>query len=617
MTIGAHHNAFFAMSWDPEDATARSFAHKLDRKMSPHLCASKCVTSGFSLFDLSDENGCNRITSIEPKHEISRGAVFGQMFRTLESSEPNCESLHLSDEEQVAIAHSLGEVIPQRYWGRYVAFLKTDSGFSVISDPTSGIPCFYTIINGVVLVFSNLELCDFLDKSQFTINTDFIRKLLVYDKIQTGETGLLEVSELLGGQRIIFRKNECCKNFIWNPGDVARQPFSGGPEAAAQLLKRTTEQVAAAWAARFKRIELNLSGGLDSSIVLACLSKAIGPEQVRAVHYLLDSDDLSELKFAQMASEHFRCPLAIEKRSPRSILPPPDSHPPSVRPFREFLEPEDSVYELHPGTMTFTGQGGDHLFWAKRSHVRLSDYLAIKGINWRVFSEIAETAQLTGKSIFDVVNCAADEVLRRDAQSEFIQAMVDRETRVTAPIYKELDLHDLRPFAKSWTEGLPRGKAEQVGSLMHLVHVRTAMARNKPRSLVHPLISQPLLELCLRIPTFLLSYRGESRGLIRAAFSKELPPQIARRFTKGRASRFFSEQTRTNQPRIREALAFGALVEMQIVQSQDVLRFIDCSEYRTHKYGKVLPNLYMIEAWLRTWISIAKNARTDCAESIW
>ena len=55
-----------------------------------------------------------------------------------------------------------------------------------------------------------------------------------------------------------------------------------------------------------------------------------------------------------------------------------------------------------------------------------------------------------------------------------------------------------------------------------------------------PLLSQPLVELCLRIPTYVLIRSGRDRALARRAFAADLPAEIVRALPKGRADQHYS-----------------------------------------------------------------------------
>ena len=150
-------------------------------------------------------------------------------------------------------------------------------------------------------------------------------------------------------------------------------------------------------------------------------------------------------------------------------------------------------------------------------------------------------------------------------------------------------------------DGLPPGKFDQVSGLFHMIQVQERLFQPGARALVHPLMSQPLIELCLRLPVWLLSLGGVSRGLARKAFEERLPDRVRLRMTKGEATRYFIDQLRLNRSLLLETLADGELVANGIVDRKDVETFLREDQFLIHPAGRMILVYYAIEAWLRTW----------------
>jgi asparagine synthase (glutamine-hydrolysing) len=82
---------------------------------------------------------------------------------------------------------------------------------------------------------------------------------------------------------------------------------------------------------------------------------------------------------------------------------------------------------------------------------------------------------------------------------------------------------------------------------------------------VAPLLSQPLMELSLRIPAYVLTNGGRDRAVARAAFAAELPPEILRRRAKGTGNGFLEEVIWRHIDSARELLLDGFLVSAGFV----------------------------------------------------
>jgi asparagine synthase (glutamine-hydrolysing) len=117
----------------------------------------------------------------------------------------------------------------------------------------------------------------------------------------------------------------------------------------------------------------------------------------------------------------------------------------------------------------------------------------------------------------------------------------------------------------------------------------------------HPLQSQPLMELCLKIPSYVLQKGGRQRALARDAFGDVLPNAIAGREDKGETEWFVREFIRRNELPIREAVLDGALVRERIVIRSELEPFLMKRQpMRTEQYWALLACLAS-ELFLRSW----------------
>ena len=261
--------------------------------------------------------------------------------------------------------------------------------------------------HGVTLLFSHLELCDFIDQTQFTINYEFISSLLSYDKIQTGETGLNEVNELRGGEKLTVSSEGGSSKFIWDANKFAAEPLLLPEDEASELLRAATMHVVRSWAECYSSVMVELSGGLDSSIVLGCVAASNIGADLSAVHFMLRSDDPIEVEYARSAARKAHCPLDEIWVDPDNEIPASDTHARTVRPYRQFLGSELSALNDTPQMIDrdacFTGQGGDHIFLATRDVYSLSDYLVLRGMGGNIGREVLNTARLTDTSVWHVL----------------------------------------------------------------------------------------------------------------------------------------------------------------------------------------------------------------------
>lgn len=588
--------AFFAMVWCPGNAVAASSAARLQNELirAPWDQIPRHEEDGFVLTDLSPPPWTGPVRSLLAPESQPRGsALFGQIFN---SETPGKTP---KDSDTADWLSTRGSALLADWWGQYVCFLRFRNSWSVVTEPAASIPCYYCNFDGLTLVFSHLERCGFLDRKRFTLNRDYLSRLLIYDRLPGPETALNQVQELPGGCRLDITPFGHRIERLWDPRSIARRGLDVPLPEACGRLSDTVRQVVSAQSTSRRRIIMSLSGGLDSSIVLGCLATQGKQTDLVAVHHRLGSEDLSEARFARAAAEKAGCRYSEIVVSHEQTLPAPETHPLSVRPFRQFLQPDIAALfrgavELE-GASIFTGQGGDHLFLTSRSPHGFIDRLQNKGIGPEAVRELFNAARLSGKSVFSILlSCMAGE----PGTNSMLAAL---ELKLAAAGGDPERAADWLPDWATQTGHLPPGKADHVSRLVHLYQLREPLQRSADADIVHPLLSQPLLELSLRLPVYQLCAHGITRGLARLAFRDVLPDPIRTRLTKGYASGYFSQQIEANLPVIKDALLGGALVQTGLLAPQMIEPVLKSGQHRIDSSGKRLLILYTIESWLRSW----------------
>ena len=117
-----------------------------------------------------------------------------------------------------------------------------------------------------------------------------------------------------------------------------------------------------------------------------------------------------------------------------------------------------------------------------------------------------------------------------------------------------------------------------------------------------PLLSQPLVETCLRIPTYVLIRSGRDRAVARQAFERDLPSEIARRQAKGRADQHVRNILDANLDFVRELLLDGVLVKRGWLNRAALELYLTRERSPAdHQYSEILQEHLCTEAWLRRW----------------
>ncbi len=599
--------AFFAISWDTANRDAAAFADTVRQLItgSGTSRAPDIDMPGLLFLDLTGPG--QRESLLLARRGGGEAILFGTLFETARSLSPGPAVRELTGPVADALLSSGGRKLLDDYWGRYVAILKTGADVRVLSDPTGGIPCYHTVRHGALMLFSHLELCPFLDLTSFGLNEAFVRMLLTYDRFLNGQTGLDGVGELLGGQCLTYAGTGSTVSAPWNPARFARRPLRLRTDDAARCLRETTDYVVGSWAHYYEDIAVSLSGGLDSSIVLDCVARSGTRAAKSAFHYRLSSQDAEEQSFAELAARSAGCPLEIVRISPNTELSVLHAYPPTVRPYREFLAPPTGGHlgqaARSEGSAIFTGQGGDHLFLTSRGTARFADYLMQNGLRADTGKALLETARLSGKSVFAVLRETLPRLLDRQYKGATERGIANRRTLISGEGAAGAILAGLPDWARD-PGPLPPAKFQQVSALLHMVQSRSHHPA-PARAIINPLISQPLIELCLRLPAWQLTAGGRSRGLARQAFSQRLPAGIADRTTKGSAARFYPDQVAALRAAAGQLLRQGELVSRGLIDPDAVDQMLDVSHFRSSRSGSMLLVYCGIESWLRTWSDLS------------
>ena len=113
--------------------------------------------------------------------------------------------------------------------------------------------------------------------------------------------------------------------------------------------------------------------------------------------------------------------------------------------------------------------------------------------------------------------------------------------------------------------GAPSGKLWHAHQISQPFDFYDPLGQEGDPERISPLCSQPLMELCLRIPTYVLTHAGWDRAVARRAFYDDLPPEIRNRRNKGGIEEHLRFTLEHNRGFLRELLLDGALVREGIV----------------------------------------------------
>jgi asparagine synthase (glutamine-hydrolysing) len=598
-----------AFVWDDEDRSQAEMVKALANQLQPAAGAwsSALHVRGMHVLYAGARTGSSEIYRLNGVDGVVLGTAFEACTHQAQST--LAKKFFSNDESRQILASGCRSLVTC-CWGRYVAFARDEAANRayVVRDPTGGLPCYRTVFRGVEVYFSDVEDVVGLGVLQFNIDWDFIAARAVSVFVHARETALAEVTEVLAGERLQIEPGSTVRMFAWNPLHIAQTDIIEDVEIAARELRRVATACIHSWASCYDNILHKLSGGLDSSIVLACLRSAPSRPTVTCLNYYSTDSNGDERFFARLAAKQAGVSLLEWERSNSVRLEDLLQIRRSVAP-TYYLGPLQTsrveaswTREIGTGAY-FGGAGGDQLFYPAQGVLAAADYLRLHGLNRRFFEIALDAAHLDHCSIWHVIRDAYKKrraVSPRNAQRN---TAASRSLLTDGAVSRTLEHGGFTHPLFGSADSMPPGKLwHAYGLTLPREYYDPLGAADDPEH-VEPLLAQPLVELCLRIPTYVLTHAGWDRALARHAFRADLPREILRRRSKGGMEEHAQEILMRNLATARELLLEGQLMKAGLLDRARVTEVLSDRPTPIPGAAAEVFDYLSIEIWLRAWSS--------------
>ncbi|WP_425982958.1 asparagine synthase-related protein [Brevundimonas sp. TWP1-2-1b1] len=483
-------------------------------------------------------------------------------------------ALHRSDA-------ALAQAVVSQGWGRYVLVWRGDDGdLRLLRDPSGALDCICWRYGASWVATSQPpEALNAVFPDDLAIDWTVLGEIIGAVNLASDHLALTGLHAVTPGS-LARLAHSVTQEAIWTPARFAAtvRDWDDRPEALVGVVDRTV----AALVEGHNRIVTEISGGLDSAIVAASLVANGGAPKSRFVNYFDDQPEGDERAFARAAAHTLGVDLE-EVHKPVAALTRQQFDPlgQSVRPA---LHGIDMVYDAEMAgrarkvraTGLLTGQGGDAVFFQSPDPLVVADRFRREGLRGLNPGYVASVARWTRHSVWTIAR-----------HSLFPKPRPPATTR-----------------RHRWVEGaeaLPPAKARQVLQLANCQTFWSDCLRARSATLLHPLLTQPVMEHCLAIPTDCLTRGARDRGLARIAFEDRLPPSITERRDKGDLSRFYASVVRQSVDVVTDLLVEGRLAEKGLISTDD----FDKALSDAHLIWDPATNRFLIlgaiEVWARSW----------------
>ena len=257
----------------------------------------------------------------------------------------------------------------ENFWGEYV-FIESRRENAVtltfLRDPSGGMPCFYSVESGAGFVTSSVSLATELGLYSREVDWDFVLHSLAYTYLKSERTGLRGLYELLPGCTLEINDSHASTRAVWSPWTFAAPDRRHMDLAEASADVRDAVSLAVrSWAGVDRSVLLELSGGLDSSIVAACLREA--EAETTCCTMVAPVPGTDERQYARQVAAHLQFELLSAEidleNAEFNFPPPPDSASPGMGILHHPVDSAISKVASNLGARSlFSGAGGDSIF---------------------------------------------------------------------------------------------------------------------------------------------------------------------------------------------------------------------------------------------------------------
>jgi len=595
---------YLAFLWAPSD---RDSAARVER-VSDRLCAEPPWELAYRQPGVRVINQAHQSRTTCLHHLANaQGVVLGSLFRR--SADGSSTAVDDIDEASSRrIVTSAGRHLIQSYWGGYVALVRDSIAghCSLLREPTASLACFHMMWAGIHVIFS-----DFADLVRYiapplTPDASYLAIRLALGFQPSRRCAVSEIEDIPGGEWTTFAEGRTERTTLWHPDRFCVEgPLEDESQAAAALRAAVFDTVRASLFPH-DQILLQLSGGLDSSIVAACIARQANRPLVHCLNFFMPSsapaphaipfpigltpEDRAkvlrltasgdEREFARIVAQTCGFPLTerekhlLDLEDPRVRRAPPAPVPSAY----VFSYADDAVEcELAAeirATACVSGHGGDTVFYATQRPLGALDYAFLHPFRTGLPAQIRYAAHLSGESLLGVARKSFRHGLLRSPLPQPFDPM--RQPHLLRDdVFHGISTNGyLHPWLKPLVALAPGKRVHSLGVALSIPFYYNTYRREILAPAVHPLAAQPVVELALRIPTYVLLTNGISRGLARRVFHDLLPAEIARRTVKGTSAQYWQRVVHHNVPFLRQCLLNGELVRYGLLDRAKLERYL-------------------------------------------
>ena len=545
--------------------------------------------------DVCDDNASFWTSDDTPEASLgTHGFLIGCVFSAQTARTVDAVPLPESESAQATAMR-----LVRNYWGAYVAILP-DPGrrtLALLVDPSGLFPVYRRMSQTHVVFASDTYLLGEVLGDRLKVDWAALALFLRYPELRQKQTCLAGVEELAPGTLLVTGGTQELEQPVWSASDYLPQGRAPSLGDAAAELRELATRTCGAWTDLLGPVAVATSGGVDSSFLCAAL--AAGDRDFGCITLATSDSSGDESDYARLLADHLDADFTRRVYDPAYYRPTACSSAGLSRPGRKgFLTAVDALLAAGSAELgkaiVLDGNGGDNLFCFLHSAAPIVDRLRneAKGGAFRnsarhvlchrlrCSDHAARDRQASDGRPFETGLGARQPIACRCGHLGGLTRTVDA---VASPV-------DLAPPRQTRS---PR--ADHARAARHVHGFGPGPAR------FSPLMSQPLLEFCLGVPTWAWVKGGQNRALARAAFSDLLPRSVLARTSKAGPDSFIRGAFDSHRAVLRDLLLDGLLAEQGVIDRAAVEQAFTLETSRRGSMVYRLLDLVEAENWSRSW----------------
>lgn len=479
-------------------------------------------------------------------------------------------------------SQELKQGLTRKIWGKYVYWLVDNTKLEMMVAPTGQLPCFYyTLTNGDLLFASHIDLIKKYISSNLDYDWTYLCSYLFYGTSSTIQTPFKGVEEIPPGCILTATQSSREIRSFWNPFATyvsISSPSENAVDALQSVLKPVIEP--------YQNVCVSLSGGLDSSTLVYCLSEIKRSDQnLIALNYFhSEVSSSNELHYARKVCEEIGIELIEVDTS--KILPfdtycedqglklnKPFSgciNLASINQYQDYLPTDGSCILLN-------GHGSDHVFMMPPTQMSIADYLLTQGTSGLV-GKIKDITQFYRDSLTPVLTQNMVGLIHylfaKKPDKRGSRSSQDKPPHwLTKKVHQYTTTKFVHPVYRDVPSRILPGKYKQIDALYEgLASIHVNANNHNPE--YYPFFCEPVVEFAFSFATYNLFQNGYDRYPLRQAVSAHFHTDTVWRRDKGETSGVLQLGVKKNIDYVMKLCLEGEMVKQGFIDKESLRQTI-------------------------------------------